>query len=322
VILEADKVIINSSATGFFQRTLKRSVTCSGVGLHSGEEVSLTLYPGGIDTGIIFQRTDVEVKKSLIQATWSNVVDTRFCSTIGNDFQMTVATVEHLMAALSGCGVDNALIKITGPEVPIMDGSSGPFVFLIECAGLVELEAPRRVIRILKPVEVSVGESRALLTPADRYILSVNIDFEGTAASDQRLEIGLVNGAFCKELAQARTFGFLDEVEAMKAAGLVKGGSLDNAIVVDGSNILNEGGLRFKDEFVRHKMLDAVGDLYLAGGLILGYFSGQKCGHAINNKLLRALFSDKTAWCYDFLSGKELENSVDGGILADIPAVA
>ena len=186
----------------------------------------------------------------------------------------------------------------------------------------IKIKAPKKIIRILKPVEVSAGDSRALLTPADRCILNVNIDFEGTAASDQRLKIGLVNGAFCKELAQARTFGFLDEVEAMKAAGLVKGGSLDNAIVVDGSNILNEGGLRYKDEFVRHKMLDAVGDLYLAGGLILGCFSGQKCGHAINNKLLRALFSDETAWCYDFLSGKELENAVDGGILPDIPAVA
>ena len=226
------------------------------------------------------------------------------------------------MAALAGCGVDNAIIRINGSEVPIMDGSSGPFVSLIECAGLVELGVPRKVIRILKSIEVVTGESRAILEPADKCVLDVNIDFEGTAASDQTLQIRLVNGNFCKELAQARTFGFLQEVEALRAAGMAKGGSLDNAVIVNGKDILNEEGLRFKDEFVRHKMLDAVGDLYLAGALIIGCFSGWKCGHSINNKLLRALFADEEAWCYDFLSGDEVKNSLDGGIAAEVFSIA
>ena len=300
-----------------YQRTLKRAVSCSGVGLHSGEQSSITLEPGFQDSGIIFERTDVDKDKAIIPASWDMVVDTRFCTTIGNEFGVSVSTVEHLMAALAGCGVDNALIRINGPEVPIMDGSSGPFVFLIECAGLVALDSPRKIIRILDSVEVTSGDSRAKFEPGDTYFLDVNIDFKGTAASEQGLRIGLVNGNFCKELAQARTFGFLHEVEALRAAGLAKGGSLDNAIVVNGDNILNKEGLRYEDEFVRHKMLDAVGDLYLAGAFIIGNFSGFKCGHSINNKLLRALFADKNKWRYDFLSGEEVRKSVDGGIQAE-----
>ena len=320
--MNSERITSNGSSPRSMQRTLRRSVGCSGVALHSGENVVITLCPAKCDTGIVFERVDVDEPSAIIPATWDKVVDTRLCSTIGNDHGMTVATIEHLMAALAGCGVDNAVIKINGPEVPIMDGSSGPFVFLIECAGLVELEAPRKVIRVLKEVEVKIGESRAVLKPSDKSFFDVNIDFKGTAASDQALQIGLINGNFCKELAQARTFGFLHEVEALRAAGLAKGGSLDNAIVVDGKEILNKDGLRFEDEFVRHKMLDAVGDLYLAGAFIIGGFLGWKCGHTINNKLLRALFADVDAWCYDFLSGDEVENSVDGGIPAMVRAVA
>ncbi len=296
------------------QRTLKQIAFCEGVGLHSGEPVSLILHPAPAGSGIVFKRSDVDVDKAIVAASWDNVVDTRLCSTIGNEHDVRVSTVEHLMAALSGCGVDNALIEIDGPEVPIMDGSSGPFVKLIETAGLVEQDEPRRVIRILKSVEVQVGESRAVLEPAERCSLDVEIDFKGTAVEEQALNVGFVNGAFCKELASARTFGFLHEVEAMRAAGLARGGSLDNAIVVDGAKIMNEDGLRFDDEFVRHKILDAVGDLYLAGALIVGSFSGARCGHAINNKLLHALFADEDAWCYDVISGEDMKNAVDGGI--------
>ena len=299
------------------QRTLKRIARCEGIGLHSGEVVCISLLPAPAGSGIVFKRTDVEIESAIIPASWDRVVDTRLCSTIGNDQDVRVSTVEHLMAALSGCGVDNALIEIDGPEVPIMDGSSGPFVDLIVKAGLVEQDSPRRIIRILKSVEVQVGESRAVLKPADSCSLDVEIDFKGTAVEEQSLNVGFVNGAFCKELASARTFGFLHEVEAMRAVGLAKGGSLDNAIVVDGGKIMNETGGRFDDEFVRHKILDAVGDLYLAGALIVGSFSGARCGHAINNLLLQALFADEDAWCYDVICGDDMKNAVDGGIWAE-----
>jgi UDP-3-O-[3-hydroxymyristoyl] N-acetylglucosamine deacetylase len=304
------------------QRTLKQTANCEGVGLHSGEPVSLTLHPAPSGSGIIFNRTDVELDLAIIPASWDKVVDTRLCSTIGNEHGVRVATIEHLMAALSGCGVDNVLVEIDGPEVPIMDGSSGPFVKLIEETGLVEQDQARRVIRILKPIEVQNGESRAVLEPADRCSLDVEIDFKGTAVEEQSLNVGFVNGAFCKELASARTFGFLHEVEAMRAAGLARGGSLDNAIVVDGAKIMNKDGLRYEDEFVRHKILDAVGDLYLAGALIVGSFSGARCGHAINNQLLHALFADEDAWCYDVISGEDMKNAVDGGIWAEQAAIA
>jgi len=314
----------SKSKTGEFvcQRTLKKSAHCDGVGLHSGTTVSLSVNHAPANSGIVFKRTDVEEKQSLVPATWDNVVDTRLCSTLGNADNVIIGTVEHLMAALSGCGVDNALIEIDGPEVPIMDGSAEPFVKLIQSAGLIELEEPRRIIRILKSVQVENGESKAALEPADKCSLDVEIDFKGTAVAEQALNVGFVNGAFCKELAEARTFGFLHEVEAMRAAGLAKGGSLDNAIVVSGKDILNEEGLRFDDEFVRHKLLDAVGDLYLAGALIVGGFSGTRCGHAINNQLLHALFADPDAWCYDTIRGDEIKNAVDGDIWAESALVA
>jgi len=303
------------------QRTLKRPVSCSGPGLHSGETVSLTLHPGEPNSRIIFKRTDIEEGDCLIPASWDRVVDTRLCTVLGNADGVTVGTVEHLMAALAGCGIDNVMVEIDGPEVPIMDGSSAPFVFLVECAGVVEQKEARRVIRILKPITVEDGDATASLKPADRLSFDVEIEFNGTLVSHQSLNIGLVNGTFCKELAQARTFGFLHEVEALQAAGLAKGGSLDNAIVVSGDKVLNEGGLRYDDEFVRHKMLDAVGDLYLAGVSIMGAFEGVRCGHKLNNALLRDLFADDEAWCYDTISGDEAGAAVDGGIWAQ-PAVA
>jgi len=316
-------LIATSTNTAFVsQRSLKQVAACRGVGLHSGEQVCVTLHPAPAGHGIVFRRTDIDTHEAIIPARWDHVVDTQLCTVIGNSHGIRVSTIEHLMAALSGCGVDNALVDVDGPEIPIMDGSSRPFVELIEEAGLIEQGEPRRVIRVIKTVEVQIGESRAVLQPADRCSLDVEIDFKGTAVNEQSLNVGFVNGAFCKELANARTFGFLHEVKAMQAAGLGKGGSLDNAIIVDGDQIMNEDGLRFDDEFVRHKILDAVGDLYLAGALIVGSFSGVRCGHAINNRLLRALFADEDAWCYDVVSGDDMKNAVDGGIWAEEASTA
>jgi len=299
------------------QRTLKTSISCAGIGLHSGADVTLNLMPADAGTGVVFYRIDIHDKDNAVPAIWDRVVDTRLCTSIGNDDGVTVGTIEHLMAALAGCGIDNARVELNGPEVPIMDGSSEPFVSLIEYAGVVEQSAPRRVIRILKPVNVEVGDSQASFMPADRPSLDVEIDFDSACISNQALSIGLVNGSFCKELARARTFGFLHEVEQMRAAGLAKGGSLENAVVVSQDGVLNDGGLRFDDEFVRHKMLDAVGDLYLAGGHIIGQFSGTRSGHAINNALLRALFADGEAWTVDVLRSTEAATAVDGGLTAE-----
>ncbi|NQV99246.1 MAG: UDP-3-O-acyl-N-acetylglucosamine deacetylase [Rhodospirillales bacterium] len=304
------------------QRTLKRIVKCDGVGLHSGEPVNLTLKPAPAGTGVVFKRTDVDDDQSIIPARWDCVVDTRLCTVIANEHGVRVGTIEHLMAALAGCGLDNVRVEINGPEVPVMDGSSGPFVFLVECAGVIKQEQPRRVIRVLKSISVGDGDAQATLEPDADFSLNVQVHFEGTAVSRQALSVGMKNGSFCKELARARTFGFLNEVEAMRAAGLGKGGSLDNAIVVDGLKILNEDGLRFEDEFVRHKMLDAVGDLFLAGGAILGKFAGKRSGHALNNALLRALFADDEAWRYDELRGDAVKTAIDGGIFADSQALA
>ena len=304
------------------QQTLKNATSCTGVGLHGGETVTLTLKPAGTNTGIVFHRMDIDGVHALVPARWDNVIDTRMCSVLGNDHGVTIGTVEHVMAALAGCGIDNVEIEVDRSEVPIMDGSSEPFVFLIECAGVVEQPAPRRVIRIHKEVRVTVADSEASLKPGDHLDLRFEIDFESQAVARQELSLGLMNGSFCKELASARTFGFLHEVEQLRAAGLAKGGSLNNAVVVSGDEILNEDGLRFEDEFVRHKMLDAVGDLYLAGAPIIGCFTGARSGHAANNALLRALFADREAWSYDVMQGEEALRAVDGGLQAESEASA
>ena len=302
------------------QRTLKTSIDCSGVALHSGAKVSMTLHPADAGSGIVFKRTDITGKDAVIPATWDRVTDTRMCTTLGNDDGVTIGTVEHLMAALAGCGIDNALIELDGPEVPIMDGSSQPFVFLIECAGVVEQDATRRVIRVLKTVSINDGEAR--LSPGSHLSLDFEIDFGDDLVSRQSLSIGVINGSFAKELAPARTFGFLHDVEALRAAGLAKGGSLDNAVVVSGDGVLNEGGLRYEDEFVRHKVLDAIGDLYLAGAAIIGKFQGVRSGHATNNALLKALFADPDAWEYDVLHGDEALSAIDGGIFPEMAETA
>ncbi len=278
------------------ERTLLRSVNCIGVGLHSGHNVSLTLKPALAGTGIVFRRVDLAGSPE-IPARWDHVVDTAMCTTIGIEGGIRVGTVEHLMSAFAGCHVDNAIVEINGPEVPVMDGSAQPFVFLIECAGIVDQDRQRRVIEILKPVKVEQGGKSAELLPSDNFSVDFEIDFASSAVARQSIRLELVNGTFNKEVARARTFGFAEDVEKLRAAGLALGGSLDNAVVVEGDKILNEGGLRYEDEFVRHKVLDAVGDLNLAGAEIRGAYRGARAGHQLTNLLLRALFADPSAYC-------------------------
>ena len=290
------------------QKTMRSKIHCTGVGLHTGAKVSMALHPSDINTGLTFVRTDMPEDKGVIPARWDQVCDTTLCTVVGNRHGATVGTVEHLMAALRGCGVDNAVIELDGPEVPIMDGSAAPFVFLIESAGVVSQPAVRRAIRVLKSVEVRDGDKVARLSPAAGFSFSFEIDFPNSLVSRQEGAIRLANGAFKSDLARARTFGFLKDVETLWARGLARGGSLDNAVVVNGGQVMNEGGLRYEDEFVRHKILDSIGDLYLAGAPMLGHFHGSKSGHELNNRLLQALFNDEMAWCYDTMDHADLSH--------------
>ena len=278
------------------QKTLKNSIGCSGVGLHTGAKVTMTILPAEADSGIRFKRIDISGGQAIIEADWRNVVDSRLCSTIANKDGVSIATIEHLMAAFAGLGIDNALVEINGPEVPIMDGSAAPFAFLIECAGVRELDAPRKAIRIKKSIEVREPNRYATLAPSEIFTLGFDIEFASPAVASQSHSVMLADGAFKKQVARARTFGFEHEVAALRAAGLLKGGSLDNAVVVSGDKVLNDSGLRYTDEFVRHKILDSVGDLYLAGLPIIGHFHGSRSGHALNHRLLEALFADPSAY--------------------------
>ncbi len=258
----------------------------------------MTLLPAPPNTGIVFHRTDADGNGLEIAAHVDNVVDDRLCTTLGDGNGASIATVEHLMAALSGCGVDNLCVEVEGGELPIMDGSSAPFVFLIECAGIVAQDARRRAIEILKPVKAEDQDRRAELLPGEGFSVSFEIEFGSGAIGQQDMAIQLVNGTFKGEFSRARTFGFIEEVDQLRAMGLALGGSLDNAVVVSGDEVLNEGGLRYKDEFVRHKILDSVGDLYLAGTPIIGHFKGHRSGHALNHAILRALLADQSCWRY------------------------
>ena len=278
------------------QTTLKDEIPCTGRGLHSGAKVSMALLPAQADTGIVFRRTDLAGRGAEIAARWDNVVDTRMCTTIGNGEGVVVGTIEHLVATLAGLQIDNVIVEVNGPEVPVMDGSAEPFAFLVECVGILEQDAPRRVIEILKPVSVGNGEKSAVLTPSAGSTFSFEIEFASGAIGRQVRTFDLSNGAFRRELASARTFGFREEIETMRAAGLARGGSLSNAVVVDGNRVLNPEGLRFQDEFVRHKLLDSLGDMRLAGHPLLGHFHGYRSGHALNIELLRRLFADDSAW--------------------------
>jgi UDP-3-O-[3-hydroxymyristoyl] N-acetylglucosamine deacetylase len=286
------------------QTTLKNSIHCSGIALHHGGHVSMAMHPAPADSGIVFRRSDLAGKGVSIRADWRHVAEMPMCTALEQD-GVQVATIEHVMAALAGCGVDNLVIDITGPELPIMDGSAWPFVFLIECAGIAELAAPRRFIRILRPVSLVAGGRSVGLSPGAGFSIGFEVDYEGTIAR-QHCEIDLVDGAFKNELSRARTFGFLHEVDALRAAGLARGASLDNAVVVTVDGVLNEGGLRFPDEFVRHKMLDALGDLYLAGAPIIGRFEGRCSGHKLNHRLMRALFQRQDAWCWSDSTAAEI----------------
>ena len=276
------------------QRTIKSAACCRGIGLHSGRRVTMTLLPAPPDSGIVFRRLDVGAE---ISASWTNVAESPLSTVLCDGEGMQVATVEHLMAALAGSRVDNALIELDGPEVPIMDGSAAPFVQAIERAGTLTQDAARRAVKILKPVRVSENGASAALLPEHGFSMSFEIDFDNPLIRRQDISLNFEPGTFKAELAPARTFGLLDDWPRLKAAGLARGGSLDNAIVVSGNRVLNDGGLRFADEFVRHKLVDALGDLYLAGGPIIGHFRGLRSGHAMTRRLVAALFADPDAWC-------------------------
>lgn len=278
------------------QRTLKNSIHCSGIGLHSGERATMTLHPAAENTGIVFRRSDIGGRGATIAARWDNVVETTLCTTLGNDQGVKVCTVEHLMSAFAGMGIDNVLVEVKGPEVPIMDGSAAPFVFLIECAGIAQQTAPRRAIEVLRPVTVRDGQSVVSLLPADEWVVRCAIEFESSVIGRQTASMAVAPAAFRSDIARARTFGFHHEVVHMIESGLARGGSMDNAVVVSGDKVLNEEGLRYSDEFVRHKVLDAIGDLYLAGASLMAFFDGVRPGHRLNNMLLRALFADSDAW--------------------------
>jgi UDP-3-O-[3-hydroxymyristoyl] N-acetylglucosamine deacetylase len=278
------------------QRTLKNVIRATGVGLHTGDKVFLTLRPATPDTGIVFRRVDLDHPVEL-RACPHNVGDTRLSTTLVSG-DVRVSTVEHLLSAFAGLGIDNAYVDVSAPEVPIMDGSAGPFVFLIQSAGVEEQNRPKRFIRIKRPVEVRDGDKYARFEPYDGFSVEFSIDFDHPAFHDRakRASMDFSTASFVRQVSRARTFGFLRDIEALRQQGLARGGSLDNAVVVDEFRVLNEEGLRYEDEFVRHKILDAIGDLYLLGHTLIGAFKGHKSGHALNNQLLRALVADQAAW--------------------------
>ncbi len=280
------------------QRTLKNVIRATGVGLHTGEKVYLTLRPAAVDTGIVFRRVDLAAPVE-IKAHLDNVGDTRLSTTLGTG-DVQISTVEHLLSALAGLGIDNAYIDLSAPEVPIMDGSAGPFVFLAQSAGIEEQRAAKRFIRIKRSVCARDGDRWARFDPFDGFKVGFSIDFDHPVfkSHSHSASFDFSTTSFVKEISRARTFGVMRDIEALRERRLALGGSLDNAIVMDDYRILNEDGLRYEDEFVKHKILDAIGDLYLLGYSLIGAFSGHKSGHALNNRLLRTLMQDATAWEY------------------------
>ncbi len=278
------------------QRTLNNTIRATGVGLHTGEKVYLTLKPAAVNTGIVFRRTDLDPVVE-IEAKAMNVGDTTLSTSLVNG-DVRVSTVEHLLSAMAGLGIDNAIIDVTAPEVPIMDGSAGPFVFLIQSAGIIEQDAPKKFIRIKKLVEVSQEDKTASFKPFDGFKVTFTIHFDHPAFKERNKEVTVdfSSTSFVKEVSRARTFGFMHEFEYLRSQGLARGASMDNAIAVDDAEVLNEDGLRYEDEFVKHKVLDAIGDLYLLGNSLIGEFNAFKSGHALNNMLLRELLAQKDAW--------------------------
>lgn len=278
------------------QRTLRNVIRATGVGLHTGEKVHLVLKPADVDTGIIFRRTDLNPPVE-IKAYAENVGDTMLSTTLTKG-DVRVSTVEHLLSAMAGLGIDNAYVELSAPEVPIMDGSAGPFVFLLQSAGIEEQDQPKQFIRIKRPVTVSDGDKKATFLPFDGFKVSFTIDFDHPVFKDRtgHATIDFSTTSFVKEVSRARTFGFMHEFEYLRSQGLARGGSFDNAIVVDEFKVLNEDGLRYQDEFVKHKVLDAIGDLYLLGKSLIGEFQAYKSGHGLNNALLRAMLKQEDAW--------------------------
>ena len=289
------------------QRTLKNVIRATGVGLHTGKKIYLTLRPAAVDTGIVFRRVDLDEPVE-IPAREENVADTTLSTTLAKG-DVRISTVEHLLSAFAGLGIDNAYVDLSAPEVPIMDGSAGPFVFLIQSAGVEEQAAPKRFVRIKRAIEVTDGDKRARFEPFEGFKVSFSIDFDHPAFKGKSKEasVDFSTTSFVKEISRARTFGFMRDLERLREMNLVLGGSLNNAIVVDDYRVLNEDGLRYEDEFVKHKVLDAIGDLYLLGHSLIGAFSGYKSGHALNNRLLRTLMADESAW--DLVTFSDSERS-------------
>lgn len=306
------------------QKTLVRSVQFSGVGLHSGRSATLEVSPALAGHGICFERTDIAAPRNrLIFARWDCVTDTRLCTRIANSDGVDVSTIEHLMSALAGCGITNALIRLDGPEVPILDGSAAPFARGFLSAGIHLQRAPLRILRVLRSVEVTDGAALARLDPASEFEMRFEIDFADAAIGQQKKTLRMANGAFLRELSDSRTFCRQVDVDAMRASGLALGGSLENAVVVNGDQVLSPGGLRHADEPVRHKMLDALGDLALAGGPMLARYTGVRAGHGLTNRLLHRLFATPDAWAWELctpaLSGRLPGADVD---LQDLAACA
>jgi len=305
------------------QRTLKSAVSFVGLGLHTGRPVRMIVRPASADYGIWFRRTDLIAGDTLIPARWDSVIPSKLCTLLENPEGVSISTVEHIMAALAGCGIHNALIEVDGPEVPILDGSSALFVERFLAAGLREQIVPVRAIRILQTVEVRDGDAIARLEPSDMLEIDFRIDFAEKAIGQQEKRLNMSNGAFVRELCDSRTFCRQSDVDAMRANGLALGGTVENAVVFDGDRVVSPGGLRHADEPVRHKMLDALGDLALAGGPILGRYTGIRAGHAMTNRLLRALFARRDAWSMvecGPMTGLKLPGM--GVVRADLPAVA
>lgn len=300
------------------QRTIHRPIRATGIGLHSGQKVYLSLLPHQPDGGIIFRRTDLSPPVE-IPASALLVQETMMSSNLVQG-EVRIGTVEHLMSALAGLGIDNLIIEVSAAEIPIMDGSAGPFIYLLQAAGIAEQAAPKRFIRILKPIDVRVDDKRAAFLPYEGFAVQFTIDFDHPAfdTAHQSAEVDFSTTSYVEELSHARTFGFLRDIEYLRANNLALGGSLDNAIVVDDHGIVNEEGLRFVDEFVRHKMLDAIGDLYLVGHSVIGRFEGYKSGHALNNLLLRALLEQPD--CYEIVSFDDETDCPIPYVQADIAA--
>jgi UDP-3-O-[3-hydroxymyristoyl] N-acetylglucosamine deacetylase len=278
------------------QRTLKNSIRATGVGLHSGKKVLMVLRPAPIDSGVVFRRMDLDVPFE-IEALATNVGDTTLGTTLVRD-EVRVATIEHLLSAFAGMGIDNVIVELSGSEVPIMDGSASPFVFLLQSAGVVEQPAAKRFVRILQPVQVAADDAWARFVPYDGFRLNFTIEFNHPSfrKRDQSTSMEFSTTTFLKEISRARTFGFMRDIEYLRSRNLALGGTLENAIVMDEHRILNEDGLRYEDEFVKHKILDAIGDLYLLGRSVIGEFTGHKSGHLLNNRLLRELLANPETW--------------------------